>query len=154
MIRFGRHNDIEKVNAIRQEVSALHANGEPENFKPGFSSEMAEYVGEFIDSDTKKLLVCEENGVICAYAMIEFVRKPETVYRYEQRYVDVKELGTLQIKQGKGYGKMILTEIKAITKQMGFSRVELNMWSFNNKALAFYEKMGFETFRRHLRIDV
>ncbi|MBR6312144.1 MAG: hypothetical protein IKR51_04135 [Oscillospiraceae bacterium] len=31
-------------------------------------------------------------------------------------------------------------------------RVELNMWEFNADALAFYESLGFETYRRYMEL--
>ena len=32
-----------------------------------------------------------------------------------------------------------------IAKEKGFHRIELNMWEFNQDALAFYEAAGFQT---------
>ena len=37
-------------------------------------------------------------------------------------------------------------------KEKGFHRIELNMWEFNRGALAFYESIGFETYRRYMEI--
>ena len=57
-------------------------------------------------------------------------------------------------KKGKGYGKLLMQEVKQIAKQKGISRIELNVWTFNEDAVKFYEKLGFETYRKHLRLDV
>lgn len=152
MIRFGKIEDIEEVNVIRKQVNDLHVAGEPTIFR-GFVKEIAEYIKEFISSDNKKLLVCEEGGKILAFAMLEFTVKPENVYRFEQKYVDVQELGVLEGYKSKGYGKMLVEEIKKIAKDSGYPKIELNVWSFNKNALKFYEKMGFEEYRRNLRIE-
>ena len=153
MIRLGKVEDIEQVNKIRKQVNDLHVEGEPKIFK-GFVKEIADYINEFINADDKQLLVCEVDGIICGYAMLEFAIKPETVYRFEQRFVDVHELGVLIGQQSKGYGKMLIDKIEQIAKQQGYPRIELNMWSFNKNALKFYERVGFETYRRYLRLDV
>ena len=42
--------------------------------------------------------------------------------------------------------------IKDFAKENGFHRIELNMWEFNQGALAFYEAAGFETFRRYMEM--
>ena len=40
--------------------------------------------------------------------------------------------------------------IESYAKEKGYSRSELNMWAFNEEALAFYEAAGFRTYRRYL----
>ena len=96
----------------------------------------------------------EENGKILAYAMIEFVTKPETSYRYEQKYLEVQELGTLEGFKGKGYGKQIMQRVEEIAKENNFNQVQLNMWSFNDTVLKFYEKIGFKNYRKYLRKNI
>ncbi len=35
----------------------------------------------------------------------------------------------------------------------GVSRLGLNMWEFNEGALAFYEAVGFRTYRRYMQLE-
>ena len=42
--------------------------------------------------------------------------------------------------------------IRDSAKEKGFRRLELNMWEFNQDALAFYEAAGFKTYRRYMEI--
>ena len=44
--------------------------------------------------------------------------------------------------------------IVRFAKEKGFSRIELNMWEFNQDALAFYEAAGFKTFRRYMEMMI
>lgn len=39
---------------------------------------------------------------------------------------------------------------KEDAKKRGFNRIELNMWEFNESALAFYESIGLKTYRRYM----
>ena len=154
MIRPATLNDLEQINVIRKQVNDLHVNGEPEIFKSGFPLDMQDYAKTFIDSDTKQLFVAENNGFICAFAMAEIVIKPETPYTFKQKYVDIKELGTDEKCQGKGYGKQLINAVKEYAKQHNIKRVQLNVWTFNEGALKFYDKTGFNTYRKYLRLDV
>ena len=154
MIRPATLNDLEQINVIRKQVNDLHVNGEPEIFKSGFPLDMQDYAKTFIDSDTKQLFVAENNGFICAFAMAEIVIKPETPYTFKQKYVDIKELGTDEKCQGKGYGKQLINAVKEYAKQHNIKRVQLNVWTFNKGALSFYDKTGFNTYRKYLRLDV
>ena len=154
MIRLAKIQDLEQVNIIRKEVNDLHIKGRPDVFKPGFTAEIKEYVKCYINSDDKFLLVCEDNNLICSYAMVNFVLKPETPYRYELKYLEIQEIGTLQSAQGKGYGIEIIKAVKDIAQKHDIHRIELNMWTFNEEALKFYEKTGFSTYRRYLEMFI
>ena len=112
MVRFGKKEDIEIVNKIRKEVNDLHIKGEPKTFKTGFPKEMADYLFEFVDSENKKFLVYEKDNKIYGYAMIEFVIRPETIYRYELKYLGIQELGVFEEFQGKGIGKQIMKKVE------------------------------------------
>ena len=154
MIRLATMQDIEQVNIIRKEVNDLHVNGRPDVFKAGFSTEIREYVKCYLNSDDKFLLVCEEDDSICAYAMVNIIIKPETPYLFERKHFEINEIGVLNTKQGKGYGKQIVQGVKDIAKEQNIHRIELNMWTFNEDALKFYEKIGFNTYRRYLEIFI
>ncbi|HET9055286.1 MAG TPA: GNAT family N-acetyltransferase [Chitinophagaceae bacterium] len=45
---------------------------------------------------------------------------------------------------GKGYGKKMMMEIIALGKKLGLLRIELSTAVTNKKAIALYEKAGFE----------
>ena len=153
MIRFATQKDVAQINVIRKQVNDLHVEGEPKVFR-GFVKEIAEHIKEFLTAEDKQVIVYEEDSKILGYAMIQFTIKPQTPYRFEQKYVDVQELGVLEGIRSKGYGKMLIEKIKEVAKERGFNRLELNVWSFNKRALNFYDKLGFETYREYLRIDV
>ena len=153
MVRLGTTKDIEQTNIIRKQVNELHVLGEPTVFK-GFSKELEEHIKNFVNDKTKSFLVYEKDDKILAYAMLEFVTKPETSYRYEQKYLEVQELGTLEGFKGKGYGKLVMQKVEEIAKQNNFNQIQLNMWTFNDKVLNFYEKIGFENYRKYLRKNI
>ena len=44
--------------------------------------------------------------------------------------------------------------IEAYAKEKGYSRIELNMWAFNEDALSFYEAAGFSTYRSYLEKSI
>ena len=152
MIRNGTKEDLTQVNIIRKQVNDLHVIGEPEHFK-GFTKAIEDHVNEFIDSDTKKLLVLEDDG-IKAFAMIEFVDRPESNYRKAMRYLEINEFGTLEGFHGKGYGKLLMNEIRKQAQEKGYKKLNLDVWNFNENAVKFYEKFGFEGYRTHMRFDV
>ena len=44
--------------------------------------------------------------------------------------------------------------IRGWAREQGYRRLELNMWEFNEDALAFYEALGFSTYRRYMEMTI
>lgn len=64
----------------------------------------------------------------------------------QQRNAHIVYLGGLAIDpvhSGKGYGSMMMEEIKFLAKQKGFLRIELSVATGNEKAIQLYKKAGF-----------
>ncbi len=154
MIRLGEEKDISRVNELRKQVNDMHVQGEPNIFKPGFCQEMQDYLKQFVNSDDKCFIVYEQDSYIVGYAMLEFITKPENAYRYQLQFVEVSELGVDDACRSSGIGKQLFDYIIDIAKNRGYENIELNMWTFNERALKFYEKQGLKTYRRHMRIKI
>ncbi len=58
-VRFAKERDIPEINAIRKEVSMLHAEGRPDIFKADFGAELENRLSEYISSADKKAVVFE-----------------------------------------------------------------------------------------------
>lgn len=153
MIRFGNKNDIESVNLLRKQVNDLHVKCEPYIFK-GFTNEMKEYVNNFIQDKNKMLLIYEADNKIVSYAMLEILEKAETSYRYAIKFLEICEIGVDINCRSKGIGQQMMEKIKKIAKENNLNQIQLDCWSFNEKALKFYEKQGFKRCREYFRFFV
>lgn len=153
-VRFAKENDLAAVNELRRQVNGLHVCGAPEIFKPGFSVELRDYIYEIMRDQNKQIVVAELEGKICGFAVLHRVLRPETPYMYERKYLDIDEFGVDEEHRRRGVATAMVTFIRDLAKDMGYTRVELNMWEFNEGAIAFYEAAGFQTYRRYMRMDV
>jgi ribosomal protein S18 acetylase RimI-like enzyme len=51
---------------------------------------------------------------------------------------------------GKGVGKALMEACIDLARQKGKEWIWLGVWEHNHRAIAFYEKMGFGIFDRHI----
>ncbi len=153
-LRFAAETDLEDVNRLRRQVNDVHTEGEPEIFKPGFGDELRDYIHTVFADPSKKILVAEADGRICGFAVLNFYSKPETPYMLARSYVDVEEFGVDEGCRRQGIGRALMEHIKTCALSMGYSRIELNMWEFNEGALKFYEEMGLSTYRRYMKCEL
>ncbi len=150
--RFAAKDDLDRVNELRAQVNALHAEGRPDIFKPGFGAELRAYVHAIFDDPNKRIAVCERGGEICGFAVLNRVSRPETPYMYAREFLDVDEFCVDAPCRRQGVGAELIAFVREWAEGEGFDRVELNMWEFNADALAFYESLGFETYRRYMEL--
>ena len=66
----------------------------------------------------------------------------------------IDEFGVDEGCRRQGAASEMIRFIRGYAKEKGYTRIELNMWSFNREALAFYEAAGFATYRRYMESDV
>ena len=151
-VRFANENELGRVNELRAQVNALHVAGKPEVFKPGFPQELQDYVNVIWNDPNKDIVVAELDGVVCGYAVINYVNRPENPYMFERRYLDIDEFGVDEAFRRRGAATAMIDFIRALAAEKGYSRVELNMWEFNEDALKFYEAVGFTTYRRYMEM--
>ena len=153
-VRFAKEDELDRVNELRRQVNDLHVAGKPEVFKPGFSRELRDFIRVIRDDPDKEILVAEQAGTVCGYAVLHRVHRPETPFMLERDYLDIDEFGVDRAFRRQGVATEMIGFIRAYAEGQGLRRIELNMWEFNRDALAFYEAVGFSTYRRYMEMTV
>lgn len=154
IIRFAKENELVRVNELRKQVNDLHVEGEPDVFKEGFNDELRDHVYDIWNDSEQEIVVADSDGIICGFAVLHHIVKPATPFMYERDFMDVDEFCVDKEYRRQGVASEIITFIRKYAKEKGFNRIELNMWEFNQDALAFYEAVGFKTYRRYLEMKV
>ena len=153
-VRFAKETELERVNELRKQVNELHAAGRPDIFKPGFSKELQDHVFAIWNDPDQKIVVAERDGVLCGVAVLHHIRKPENPFMYERDFLDIDEFCVDEAYRRTGVATELIAFIRLYAKSEGFDRIELNMWEFNGDALAFYEAVGFTSYRRYLEMQI
>ena len=153
-VRFAEDHELGRVNELRKQVNDLHVAGRPDFFKPGFPRELADHIDTIRNDPEQKIVVCERDGAICGFAVLHHMIKPETPFTKVRDYLDIDEFCVDEAYRRTGAGTEMIEFIRAYAKEKGFSRIELNMWEFNQSALSFYEAVGFSTYRRYLEMKL
>ena len=154
IVRFAKESELDRVNELRKQVNDIHVEGKPDVFKPGFGDELRDFVNVIWNDPEQEIVVAEDDGVICGFAVLHHINKPENPFMKERDFIDIDEFCVDKDYRRKGAASAMVSFIKEFAKEKGFSRIELNMWEFNQDALAFYEAAGFKTFRRYMEMMI
>lgn len=150
MVRFASEQDLDRINVIRAQVNAVHAAGRPDIFKSGFGQELQDRAGELMHGENSCILVAERDGIVCGIASVEYLVRQESAYCRERKTYYVTEFGVDEAFRRQGVGRELLAFLRKDALKRGFTRMELDVWSFNQTAAAFYEAVGFQTFRQYM----
>lgn len=153
-IRFAKETELEQINKLRKQVNDLHVKGKPEIFKAGFSEELKNYVYDVFYNERKKIVVCDCDGIIAGFAILNHISKPESPFSYARDFLDIDEFCVDVHYRRQGIATQMIQYIQDYAKNEDFTRIELNMWEFNQEALAFYESIGFTTYRRYMEMKL
>ena len=154
VIRFAKEDELERINVLRKQVNDLHVEGKPDVFKPGFNEELQNYVYYIFKDPEQKIVVADKDDEICGFAILHHIYKPENPFMKVRDFLDIDEFCVDEKHRREGIATAMVEFIKNFAKEQGYHRLELNMWEFNQDALAFYEAAGFETFRRSMEMFI
>ena len=154
IVRFAKESELDRVNELRKQVNDIHVEGKPDVFKPGFGQELRDFVKVIWNDPEQEIVVAEDDGVICGFAVLHHINKPENPFMKERDFIDIDEFCVDKDHRRKGAASEMVSFIKKFAREKGFRRIELNMWEFNQNALAFYEAAGFKTFRRYMEMMI
>lgn len=152
IIRKATPADYEGAAALEQAVFRLHYENRKDFFR--FRTEPLEKERYLSMLEGMTFLVAEEDGKLIGQA-IAYKRsyKDHPVF-HDIEWLEIDDISVLPEVQGKGVGKALFEAMKTEAQNMGLTHMELTVWSFNEKARGFYEKMGMRSRIDRLEIHI
>lgn len=151
VIREATPLDYENLCELFDEADKLHRDQLPEMFQEpkGPARDKAfilglladQTVGVFVAESDRKLLGLVQAAVKDAPPMSIFVPRC---------YVVVDNLVVKAGFRQQGIGQKLMDKVDHWAISKGASDVELNVYEFNQEAIAFYQKLGYETISRKM----
>lgn len=126
--------DYLKVTAAETEFLMRY----PEEVSMTLEAEQ-QYIRRQLDSPNECTFICEVNGVHAGNCSLSMNTRVKTRHR-----------GTIGIALriefwGRGIGTALMREVIALGEERGLLQLELQVFQGNERAIALYRKMGFET---------
>lgn len=154
VVRAARREELDRVNALRRMVNDVHVQGRPDIFRPGFCEELQNHIHAAFDDADSDVVVALAEGEIVGFATVQYIRRPESPYCLARDFYRVEEFGVDARHRRQGVATALVDYMKADARAKGFGRIELDVWAFNEGALAFYESAGFQTYRRYMEMNI
>jgi ribosomal protein S18 acetylase RimI-like enzyme len=150
-IREAAGSDYDALRALFEEVDSLHRTNLPHIFqKPAGLVRDRSYVLGLIADKSVGLFVAEIDeqlaGLVCV-----FIRQPlEVPILVPRRYAVIDSLVVKDAFRRAGLGRALMERAQQWAVAQGADSVELNVWEFNQGAIAFYRTLGYQTASRRM----
>ncbi|HEY3416736.1 MAG TPA: GNAT family N-acetyltransferase [Armatimonadota bacterium] len=147
--------DAECISALNAEIQEIHRKALPDLFKPAEGGVFpAEQVRELMEDPDIFFWVAEEDGEAIGFCFAAIQRREENTFRYAMEMLVVEAIGVSEAARSKGVGKKLMEAAVALARERGIRRVMLDVWSFNARAHAFYEELGFHNCTERMWLEV
>lgn len=151
LIRKATQKDFEGMNQLFMQVDGVHSKAHPNMFNsPIENVRSSEYLQKILNDETQNLIVAVngDNIIGLAKAMIESA--PDFPLFVQRRWMLISIIVVDKKHRGNGIGQLLLDEQYNWAKENNINEVELTVFSFNESAMAFYNKNGFNEVKRKL----
>lgn len=141
-VRMAEMTDAARVNALYRSLAELHRAARPDVFASLAADTMP--VAAALIGDNGLILVAEdEDGTVQGMIMGK-------VRGYRGQPAGILWIDDLIVEEsarGRGVGSTLLAAARDYGRRQGCTRLELNVWAFNETAIRFYEKNGLRVQR-------
>ncbi len=143
-VRRAEAKDIPVLKTLLMEVLNIHAQGRPDIFVPNTTKYTDEELVKMISDPRTPIFVYDEDGTVLGYAFCIYKERAHSNNMTDIRTLFIDDLCVDAAARGKHVGKSLYHYVKDYARANGFYHVTLNVWSFNEKAIGFYEAMGLK----------
>ena len=142
LIRRATNNDIPKINDLLYQVLNVHHNGRPDIFKGNAKKYTDLELARIIADDNRPVFVADFDGEVSGYAFCVFQQHIDNNILTDIKTLYIDDLCVDETKRGLHLGKALYQHVLQFAKDSGCYNLTLNVWSCNQNAIRFYEKMG------------
>ncbi|MFC5448244.1 GNAT family N-acetyltransferase [Paenibacillus aestuarii] len=144
-IRRAQAEDYEPVNALIRIGQEEHAAALPHIFARLDRVVAMGWYRSFSDQQNKVILVAEAGSTLVGAAMLEIKKSQPYDALIPRTYAYLNELAVDPAYQRRGIGTRLHQASTEWAKERGATSLELNVWAFNERAIAFYQSLGMST---------
>ncbi|WP_243108286.1 GNAT family N-acetyltransferase [Butyrivibrio sp. X503] len=144
VVRRATAKDIPFLLALLSQVLEVHARIKPDYFVSGHTKYSSTELEDILDDDSKRVYVAEKNEAVIGYAFCEFKKMPDKPFVQQFKYMYIDDICVDKNFRGKDVAQKIFEHVKEEARALGCRDITLNVWTGNQRAFAFYQKMGMK----------
>lgn len=132
-------------------VQDLHVRERPDVFKSVDVAGLSGWFRQTLATGLWKVWIAQMGTTAVGYAAALQQQRAANVFCFEQRWLEIEQIGVLPQFQKKGVAQALIEQVCRSATDLGIAQVQLNTWTFNQSAHSAFERLGFAP--RNLRLE-
>lgn len=151
VIRLATQADFEQVGVVFAEENRFHVELVPEIVQVADPIMTHNWYDDVLGDPDKILFVAEVGKEIVGLALAALKNSIDDPIFTKRRYIYIDEIAVVAAHRGRGIGRALMERIHQWGRAQGIAEIELQVWERNDQAIGFYEKLGYQMWRRTMR---
>ena len=154
-IRTAKIHDCDRISELLAQIGGLHHRNRPDIFQPDIRKYTVAQLQEILNTPEKPVLVAvSDDGTsefVAGYVFCQILNYQGHPVFNSHKTLYIDDICVDEKCRSSGIGSLLLEKCKDLAKEHGCYCIDLNVWKFNEDAINFYEKCGFNT--RSIRME-
>ena len=147
-IRRAEEKDIPRLIALLQQVLELHADIRPDIFISGTTKYTEDELKDKLKNENEPIYVAVDDAdKVLGYAFCQ-IKEVTNQNCVPMKNIYIDDLCVSEEARGQHVGQSLFDHVKQEAKSMGCYEITLCVWTGNDNAERFYEKLGMKTKER------
>lgn len=154
-VRKATAEDYNSFCELFNEIDALHRDNLPHIFqKPSGAAREQDYYLGLVADENVALFVAEVEKKLVGFVHAIVRDAPAILIFVPRRYAIVDSIVVKSGYQNNGIGRILMNKMQEWAIAKGATSIELNVYEFNETAISFYERLGYQTFSRKMNKEL
>ena len=142
-VRRATPKDLPQIKDLLLQVLTVHHKGRPDLFKGGVRKYTDDEILKIIDDENTPVLVAvNDKDIALGYAFCIFQQHKNSHILTDIKTLYIDDLCVDEATRGMHIGSLLYNAVLDLARESDCYNVTLNVWSCNESAMGFYEKMG------------
>ena len=129
---------------LLQQVGQVHHLGRPDIFRAGAQKYDVSMLKALLQDADSPIFIAEDNDQVLGYGFCKLKRHAGDPIFTDTLELYIDDLCVEETCRGQHIGSAVYQHICHFAREIGCYNITLNVWSFNESALKFYEKCGMK----------
>ena len=144
-VRRAEEKDIPRMGDLLLQVCKVHNIGRPDLFRDGGRKYNDEELRQLLKDPERPILVAvNEKDWVAGYAFCIYQRHKNEGAHHDLTTLYLDDLCVDESCRGQHVGSILYHAVLDLARNNGCYNVTLNVWTCNESAMRFYEKMGLK----------